>query len=444
MRAGAPVVASPVPSAAGAAHHVDPLDVDSIAAGLVVVGSDPRRRAELVAAGRGPRHPHDLGRGRPPPRGAVGRPRYPVRVSIDATAVPAEARAPGATCSTWSAALSGHDDVDLTLLARGDDARPLARRRSRVAPRRRPLRLAWEQIALPRLLRRLDVDVHHGPHYTMPERARLPAVVTVHDLTFFDHPEWHERVKVAVLPAGHPGGGPSARRRDRVPEPVDRRSPRERWHRRRARSPSSRTASTTPRFRPDGDRWRRRPGAVRRCSSGPSSRARTFRRWCAPSTGSRATMQGVRLVLAGGRGWGWSADRGRHRGQPLPSRVDVLGFVADDAVPALLRGAAAVAYPSLEEGFGLPALEALACGAPARHHRRVGAWRRWPATPPCSVPPGDVAALGRRSGPAARRRSRSGGPAGAGPGRAAAPHGSAAARRHVDVYRVAAEGHRVG
>ncbi|HUA95072.1 MAG TPA: glycosyltransferase, partial [Acidimicrobiales bacterium] len=38
--------------------------------------------------------------------------------------------------------------------------------------------------------------------------------------------------------------------------------------------------------------------------------------------------------------------------------------VKDQAVPALLRRATAAAYPSLEEGYGLPALEALACGAP--------------------------------------------------------------------------------
>jgi glycosyltransferase involved in cell wall biosynthesis len=40
------------------------------------------------------------------------------------------------------------------------------------------------------------------------------------------------------------------------------------------------------------------------------------------------------------------------------------GYLSDPAVPALLRRAAVVAYPALEEGFGLPALEALACGAP--------------------------------------------------------------------------------
>ncbi len=72
----------------------------------------------------------------------------------------------------------------------------------------------------------------------------------------------------------------------------------------------------------------------------------------------------LRLVLAGGRGWG-ATQVGRaivdHR---VATRVIVTGYVADACVAPLLRGAAVVAYPSLEEGFGLPALEALACGAP--------------------------------------------------------------------------------
>jgi glycosyltransferase involved in cell wall biosynthesis len=52
MRAGAPVVASPVPSSGGAALDVDPLDVDALAAGLLVGATDGTRRDALIAAGR--------------------------------------------------------------------------------------------------------------------------------------------------------------------------------------------------------------------------------------------------------------------------------------------------------------------------------------------------------------------------------------------------------
>ena len=70
------------------------------------------------------------------------------------------------------------------------------------------------------------------------------------------------------------------------------------------------------------------------------------------------------LVLCGQTGWGLAETeralaRARHG-----DRIVRVGYLPDMAVPALLRQATVVAYPAVEEGFGLPALEALACGAP--------------------------------------------------------------------------------
>lgn len=49
---------------------------------------------------------------------------------------------------------------------------------------------------------------------------------------------------------------------------------------------------------------------------------------------------------------------------PLPPRVQAIGYVPDDCLPALYSGALGLVYPSLYEGFGLPPLEAMACGCP--------------------------------------------------------------------------------
>ena len=71
-------------------------------------------------------------------------------------------------------------------------------------------------------------------------------------------------------------------------------------------------------------------------------------------------------MLAGGAGWG-SASAAVERAvaaSGFASRIIRTGYVADTAVPALLRAATAAVYPAVYEGFGLPALEALACGTP--------------------------------------------------------------------------------
>jgi glycosyltransferase involved in cell wall biosynthesis len=70
------------------------------------------------------------------------------------------------------------------------------------------------------------------------------------------------------------------------------------------------------------------------------------------------------LVLGGQTGWGMAETERALAAARHPERIVRTGYLPDEAVPALLRQAAVVAYPALEEGFGLPALEALACGAP--------------------------------------------------------------------------------
>lgn len=73
--------------------------------------------------------------------------------------------------------------------------------------------------------------------------------------------------------------------------------------------------------------------------------------------------EGPELVLAGGQGWGGKWLERALAGHPAPERVHVPGYVTRDEVRALLTHAEVAVVASEEEGFGLPLLEAMACGA---------------------------------------------------------------------------------
>lgn len=70
------------------------------------------------------------------------------------------------------------------------------------------------------------------------------------------------------------------------------------------------------------------------------------------------------LVLAGKKGWLYSDILSRAEALGVGRRVIFTGYVPDEDLPALLSGAEVFVFPSLYEGFGLPVLEAMACGAP--------------------------------------------------------------------------------
>jgi len=370
-----------------------------------------------------------------------------MRVLLDVSAVPALPVGAGVYTVELCRALGGHAEVELHLLTRIDDAR----RWEAIAPRAtihpevpgsRPARLVWEQLQAPRLAERLSIDVWHGPHYTMPLRLEVPAVVTVHDLTFFDHPEWHERSKVLFFrrmiresaQRAHTLVAVSeftARRLTEVLEP-------------RASIRVVPHGVDHDRFRPDApleadiDRLRsigaQQPFVAFAGVFEPRKDLPTLVR--AFSSIARRHRD-LRLVLAGRDGWGALPVRDAVERSRVGSRILRPGYVAADTLPALFRRAAVFAYPSLEEGFGLPALEAMACGAPlvsttgSSIEEVVG-------DAGLLVAPGDAEALAAAIERILSDDTRAGNLREAGPQRAAAYTWEASAALHVDTYRVAA------
>lgn len=72
----------------------------------------------------------------------------------------------------------------------------------------------------------------------------------------------------------------------------------------------------------------------------------------------------INLVLAGGLGWDTGSELDIISRSPCAHRIFRTGFVSDEQLRALYRGASAFVYASFMEGFGLPILEAMACGCP--------------------------------------------------------------------------------
>jgi len=379
-----------------------------------------------------------------------------VRVLLDVSAVPGDPRGAGRYVLELARHLARLDDpgLELVLLTRrGDRARWDALASAEAAagtavvgvsesvPSSRPARLAWEQLAGPSVAARTGVDVWHGPHYTVPLRARVPLVVTVHDLTLLEHPEWHERPKALYFGRMIP----AAVERAEVCVCVSRHTA----DRLAALVPSAgapRDVVVVPhgvdhaRFRPEPDerpdlarldRIAVRPpylaflGTIEPRKDVPSL-VRAFAR-LAPS------RPDLTLVLAGGHGWDDGEVDVAIGASGVASRIVRAGYVDEDTVPALLRRAAAVVYPSLEEGFGLPSLEALACGAPLVT-TTGSSIEEFVGDAAVLVPPADVPAL---AAGIERALDPGVGPelARLGPPQAAPYTWEAAAAAHLDAYR---------
>lgn len=210
-------------------------------------------------------------------------------------------------------------------------------------------------------------DLFHSPDFTLPPTLSAPAVVTVHDLAFLAAPEcayptlrgYLERtVPRSVRNANHIIAVSNSTRRDVInrfgiaPEKV-----------------TTVYEAAGPEFYPETVQKTRRSlreAGINRpyiLAVGTLEPRKNYVRLL--DAYARVLERGAHqdLIVAGGRGWMF---------QPILDRINALDLVdrvrivqPDDAqLRALYSGADAFVYPSLYEGFGIPVLEALACGAP--------------------------------------------------------------------------------
>ena len=262
------------------------------------------------------------------------------------------------------------DVTNLTVITRRSDAnrwRALsAASITSPVPDGRAARLAYEALLLGRSSAARQVDVWHAPHYTMPRTGRTPTVVTIHDLTFFTNPEWHEPSKVAFFTRAIRHASRHADALICVSEFT--KAQLAQW------APTSRPVIVAPhgvdlaRFSPVATAPATAPALP---SSAPFI---LFVGTFEPRKGIDVLLRAfahvasenptVELWLAGQSGWGMAEAEELLAEHPFATRIRRLGFVSDDLLPELYRRASVVAYPSHGEGFGLPVLEAMACGAP--------------------------------------------------------------------------------
>ena len=292
-------------------------------------------------------------------------------MAVDATAVPADRGGVGRYVDELLPALAA-EDADLVVVCQAHDVAHYTELAPgadvRAAPAvvaRRPVRLAWEQVGLARLARRAGADVLHCPHYTMPVTTGLPVVTTLHDATFFTHPEVHLPIKRRFFRAwtrislarARRCVTPSAATRDELVRVAG----------------ADATRIDVAHHGVDPERFHV-PSAEERAAAraflGIDGPYLAFLGTLEPRKNLPALIRGwgtlpdaPDLVLAGGRGWDEEVDRTAAE-VPAGHRLHLPGYLPLELLAGFLGGAELVVYPSLGEGFGLPVLEAMACGAP--------------------------------------------------------------------------------
>lgn len=229
------------------------------------------------------------------------------------------------------------------------------------------VRIPWEQLWAPALLRATGADVYHGVLNVVPLLCPVPSVVTIHDLSPFLFPATFRRVnrvytrwaiRVAARRATRILAVSEATKRDIV-----------RW----LLVPPERVVVThnacDPDFQPPDpqrlEAFRRRTGLPERFilfvgTLEPRKNLPTL----LDAYARIAAATDAPLVIGGSKGWLYDAIFARVEALGLGDRVRFTGYLSDADLPLWYAAATVFVLPSLYEGFGIPLLEAMATGTP--------------------------------------------------------------------------------
>jgi glycosyltransferase involved in cell wall biosynthesis len=261
------------------------------------------------------------------------------------------------------------------------------------------LRGHWWSVGLPMYARRARFDLFHGTNFEVPLWKRRRTVLTIHDLSTLLYPETHRaravrRARVRLPIAAKIAGAiiaPTAAVRQEVcerlkvkPEKVTA------IHEAPRRSFSPMTAEETVAIRKRlrvEDEFLLFVGTLE-----PRKNLLTMLR--AFEEVITRTSARPQLVIAGGEGWLIDETLSFINSASLKDRLLLTGYLNDEDLRALYSSCRAFVYPSLYEGFGLPPLEAMACGAPVIASR-IAALRETLAEAAILVEPLDVQTFSR-------------------------------------------------
>lgn len=230
----------------------------------------------------------------------------------------------------------------------------------------------WQQLVLPGKLRRAKADLFWSPHHYLPALpAGLPAVCTIHDLVWATYPKDMHAIRRALEARLMPHAIRRAARIVAVSQATA-----ETLYR---VIPAARGKTTVvhnglvalpePSALPLSRLGIDRPfilfvGSIQPRKNLPRL-VRAYFRLPEPLRRRHA------LVIAGAPGWGADLAAPKRAGSQQVGRVIFTGFVSRETLARLYREASALAMPSLEEGFGLPLLEAMASFTPVLASRNT-------------------------------------------------------------------------